>query len=162
MSRERAVIALGSNMGDRQDYLNRALAEMESRAGHITKKSEILETKAYGYTEQDDFLNMAVEIETELAPLDLLDLLLTIEAELGRVRVIHWGPRTIDLDLIYYGNHVIDQERLKVPHPDLHNREFVLGPVAQLGEDRYDPLRQKTVGQLLSELKMQSNHTTTA
>ena len=147
-----AIIALGSNMGDREMYLRRAWEEIEGRAGHITKASSIMETEAYGYTDQDNFLNMVLEIETGLSPHRLLAELLTIEAELGRVRTIHWGPRTIDLDIIYYGEQIIDDDDLRVPHPDLHNREFVLRPIAEIEPEWYDPKRQKTVGQMLDEL----------
>lgn len=147
-----AIIALGSNMGDREMYLRRAWEEIEGRAGHITKTSSIMETEAYGYTDQDNFLNMVLEIETGLSPHRLLAELLTIEAELGRVRTIHWGPRTIDLDIIYYGDQIIDDDDLRVPHPDLHNREFVLKPIAEIEPEWYDPKRQKTVGQMLDEL----------
>lgn len=111
-----------------------------------------METEAYGYTDQDNFLNMVLEIETGLSPHRLLAELLTIEAELGRVRTIHWGPRTIDLDIIYYGDQIIDDDDLRVPHPDLHNREFVLRPIAEIEPEWYDPKRQKTVGQMLDEL----------
>lgn len=147
-----SIIALGSNMGDRMNYLNKAQEKISERVGKVIKKSSILETKAYGYTEQDDFLNMAISVETALEPEELLDVLLEIELELGRVRTIHWGPRTLDLDVIYCGDIIISTEKLKVPHPDLHNREFVLKPIAEICPDFYDPLRKKTVKELLSEL----------
>jgi 2-amino-4-hydroxy-6-hydroxymethyldihydropteridine diphosphokinase len=148
----KAIIALGSNMGDRLGYLNEAQVQIEKRVGSITARSGIVETEAYGYTDQDDFLNMAVEVDTKLEPHDMLHELLSIEAELDRVRLIHWGPRTIDLDVIYCEDRIIDDEELKVPHPDLHNRMFVLGPVAEIAPDLMDPLRQKTVKELLAEL----------
>lgn len=147
-----AIIALGSNMGDRRAYLRRALAEIEARAGKICAQSSVLETAAYGYTEQDDFLNMAIVIDTDLSPEALLDTLLTIETELGRVRTIHWGPRTIDLDIIYLEDRIVETSRLHVPHPDLHNRRFVLEPIAEICPQFLDPLRNRTIAELLSEL----------
>lgn len=148
----RAILALGSNMGNRQEYLKRAIEELEKRCGRITKTSSILETKAYGYTEQDDFLNMALCLETELAPHELLAELNAIEADLGRVREIHWGPRTIDLDIIYYEDFIVEDERLTIPHADLHNRDFVLKPVCEIAGDYFDPKRKKTVRELLEAL----------
>lgn len=150
----RAVIALGSNMGDRQNYLDRAVQEIEKRVGRITAVSDILETKAYGYTEQGDFLNMVLICETALTPHVLLDVLHEIEAELDRVRLIHWGPRTVDLDILYYGEEIIKDEDLQIPHADLANRDFVLRPLAQIAETMLDPEKKKTIGQLLAELEM--------
>jgi 2-amino-4-hydroxy-6-hydroxymethyldihydropteridine diphosphokinase len=147
----RAIIAMGSNMGDRQGYLEAAQAAIEERVGHIAARSSVMETKAYGYTDQDDFLNMAVEVETEMEPHAMLRELLAIEADLDRVRLIHWGPRTIDLDVIYCEDRIINDEELKVPHPDLVNREFVLRPVSEIAPELVDPLRGKKVEELLAE-----------
>lgn len=147
------IIALGSNLGARENYLENAQKEISKRAGTIKKRSSIIETKAYGYTEQDDFLNMAIEIETALEPHNLLEELLKIESELGRVRTIHWGPRTIDLDIIYYGDRIIDEDDLKIPHPELHKRDFVLKPIEEIDSEFFDPIRRKTVKKLLEELQ---------
>lgn len=148
-----SFIALGSNMGDKNDNLNRAMDLIEDRVGRILKKSTVLNTEPYGYTEQDEFLNMAIKVDTELSPRKLLEELLKIELELGRVRKITWGPRTIDLDIIYYGNEIVDEPDLQIPHVDLYNRDFVLEPVAEIGEDFIDPRKNKTVKELLKELK---------
>lgn len=153
----RAFIAMGSNMGDRKEYVKRALEEIEKRAGHIIAKSSLIETKAYGYTEQDDFLNLAIEINTTLTPHELLDELLKIELELDRVRVVHWGPRTIDLDIIYYEDYIIDEENLHIPHIDLYNRDFVLGPIAEIDPDFKDPRKNETVSNLLEKLKIKNS-----
>ena len=147
----KAIIALGSNMGDRQGYLEAARAAIEERVGHIAARSSVMETKAYGYSDQDDFLNMAVEVETAMEPHAMLRELLAIEADLDRVRLIHWGPRTIDLDVIYCEDRIINDEELKVPHPDLVNREFVLRPVSEIAPELVDPLRGKKVEELLAE-----------
>ena len=149
----RVFVAIGSNIGDRHEYVSRALEMMEERAGTIVNRSTIIETKAYGYTDQDDFLNMAVELDTDLSADELLSTLQNIELELHRVRKIHWGPRTIDLDIIYYGDSIIDQDNLHVPHIDLYNRDFVLGPIAEMDPDFVDPRKNMTTGELLNQLK---------
>ena len=145
------IIGLGSNMGDRRNYLEQAIRQIEERVGRLLSRSSILETKAYGYTEQDDFFNMAVLVDTALPPHALLRELNAIEAELGRVRTIRWGPRTIDLDILYYGDLLLDDEDLQIPHIDLHNRDFVLTPAAEIAPDFYDVRRKKTIRQLLED-----------
>lgn len=98
-------------------------------------------------------MNMVIEVETGLKPDRLLDTLLAIETGLGRVRAKHWGPRTIDLDIIYLENEIIDTERLKVPHPDLHNRDFVLVPLSEIAPDFKDPVRGVSVADMLKALR---------
>ncbi|MBR3245400.1 MAG: 2-amino-4-hydroxy-6-hydroxymethyldihydropteridine diphosphokinase, partial [Parasporobacterium sp.] len=105
----------------------------------------ILETKAYGVTDQDDFLNMAVLLETSLTPYELLDVLHEIENELGRVRVIHWGPRTIDLDIIFFGDQILNDQDLTIPHPDYRNRDFVMKPLLEIVPDFVDPMTGRKV-----------------
>lgn len=148
-----AFIALGSNMGDRNKYLEDAITLINKRVGNVLKRSSILETEPYGYTDQDNFLNMAIKVDTELSPRDLLKELLQIEAELERVRLITWGPRTIDLDIIYYDNEIIDEADLKIPHIDLYNRDFVLKPIVEIDENFIDPRKNKKVRELLEELE---------
>ena len=151
--RETAVIAIGSNMGDRMSYIQSALDQMEEKAGHILAVSDIIETKAYGYTDQADFLNLAILLETELEPYPLLDVLHEIEADLDRVRIIRWGPRTIDLDIIFYGSRILDEEDLHIPHIDFMRRVFVLRPICQIAPDLKDPRTGKTIRTLLKELE---------
>ena len=148
----KVFLALGSNIGEREDYIKKAIDEIERRAGSIIDRSPIMQTKAYGFEDQPDFLNMALKIETELEPLELLDVLQKIELDLDRVRTVHWGPRTIDIDIIYYEDRIIDCDRLKVPHPDRCNRTFVIVPITEIEKDFVDPVENKTVYQLLSEL----------
>lgn len=147
----KAVIALGSNLGDRQAYLERAIDQISQQCGRILRRSSILETAAYGYTAQGDFLNMAVLADTILTPEALLHRLQSIELALGRVRTVHWGPRTIDLDLIYLEDRRIHTKDLVVPHPDRLNRLFVMEPVAELVPEWVDPEEQQTV-RVLAEI----------
>lgn len=149
----KAIIALGSNMGDRRQYLENGIMEIDRRVGTVQRRSSIWETKAYGVTDQPDFLNMAISVETVMDPEALLHELLTIEKEQHRKRIIHWGPRTLDLDLIYYGNRIIHSDDLIVPHPDRCNRDFVLGPIAEIEPDFPDPEKGRTVSELLAALK---------
>lgn len=154
----KAVISIGSNMGDRRANLEQAVRMMNEKAGTVLNCSEIIETKAYGYTDQDDFLNMAVLLETGLDPHELLDVLHEIENALGRVRVIHWGPRTIDLDIIFYGDRVLNDQDLTVPHPDYQNRDFVLIPLMNIVPHYKDPVTGKEVCEAAEELKQRLGH----
>ncbi|KXG77521.1 Bifunctional folate synthesis protein [Fervidicola ferrireducens] len=148
----RAFIALGSNLGDRKKNIAEAVERMRRRGIKIIKMSSVIETEPYGYKEQEKFLNAACLVETELSPLELLDVLLDIEKEMGRERKIRWGPRNIDLDLIFYEDRVIREERLEVPHPDAHNRTFVMGPIAEIDPDFVHPVLKKKVGEIYREL----------
>ncbi len=147
-----AFIGMGSNIGERHLYIEKAMDLIEDRVGKILKKSSIIETKPYGYLEQNDFLNLVVKIDTKLNYRELLNELLSIEIELDRIRTITWGPRTIDLDIIYYEDKIIDEDDLQIPHIDLYNREFVLRPMVEIEEGLIDPKKNKTVKELLLEL----------
>lgn len=149
----KAWVALGSNLGDRQKYLEDGLKKMRENGLDLIKVSSIIETKAYGNTNQGAFLNAVCQLETSLSPHQLLDLLLSIEKDLGRVRLEHWGPRTLDLDILFYENEIIEDQRLSIPHPDLTNRSFVLGPLKEISPDLLHPLLNKTIPTLYEELK---------
>jgi len=128
-----AFVGIGSNLGDRETNLERALELLAAEDGiEIAAVSEIRETEPVGPVEQGLFLNGAARVETSLAPRALLACLLTVENRLGRVREERWGPRTIDLDLLLYGDEQIDEPGLSVPHPRLHERRFALEPLADL------------------------------
>lgn len=135
----RAVLALGANMGDPARQISRAI---EAIAVHprisLLKQSTLIVSEPWGKTDQETFHNGAVLIETTLDPLDLLDFCLATEAEIGRVRIEKWGPRLIDIDLIVYDDLVMDSERLTLPHPYAHAREFVLGPLREIAPDIAD------------------------
>lgn len=149
----RVCIALGGNIGDTESLIKQSLAKMEENGIHPVKVSSLTVTKPYGGVEQDDFLNGACVAETELSPERLLKTLLEIEKELDRVRIIHWGPRTIDLDVIFYEDKIINTDFLKVPHPDMTNRTFVLGPMNEICPEWIHPVNGKTVKELYENLK---------
>ncbi len=149
-----AYIALGSNIGEREDYLNDAITKINSNSMcMVDKVSDFIITKPYGYTEQDDFLNGAIKIQTLYSPKMLLDFLQQIELEANRVRQIHWGPRTLDLDIIFYDDLIIDDDdSLTIPHPDMANRDFVLTPLNQIAPNHIHPVLGKCIRQLLLDL----------
>lgn len=149
-----AVVALGSNLGDSQAYLDNAVRTLQA-CSHIrnVRQSGWIVTKPYGYTEQPDFLNGAVILETLDAPMQLLQIMQEIENQAGRTREIHWGARTLDLDLIFYDDLILKHPALTVPHPDMQNREFVLKPVAELAPDYVHPVLRETVQGLLKNLE---------
>lgn len=126
-------LSLGSNMGDRKDYLNRALRALNDlEQTQVSQVSSFYETAAWGKTDQEDFLNICCQLETNLKPQDLLCHCQKIEKELDRVRHEHWGPRTIDIDILLYGQEIIDDNNLKVPHPYMTERAFVLVPLLEI------------------------------
>lgn len=153
---ETAYIALGSNLGDKEKNLRRALLLLMQQGVEVIKVSSFFKTEPYGVTDQPQFLNAVCEVRTSLAPLALLDVLLATELAMGRVRLRHWGERNIDLDLLLYGDMVMDTERLRLPHPDMQNRDFVLLPLAEVAPDVVHPVLKKTMEELketLSRLK---------
>lgn len=149
-----AYIALGSNMGDRNGWLELGRSGLEKHpACRDVRMASLYASSPYGGVEQEDFVNSALSLRTLLLPHELLDVLQGLEQEAGRKRLVHWGPRTLDLDLIFYDDLVLDDPRLIVPHPDLENRDFVLLPLCELAPAYRHPLTRKTVRQMLDELK---------
>jgi 2-amino-4-hydroxy-6-hydroxymethyldihydropteridine diphosphokinase len=146
-----AWIALGGNLGDREASLGAALQEA-SRFSDIVQVSSFYETEPVGFAEQPPFLNAVARLRTELDPRSLLDHLLAVEHQLGRARTIRNGPRVIDLDLLLYGQSVIDEPGLEIPHPRLHERRFVLAPLAELAPGLIHPVLQQTIAELLAKL----------
>lgn len=145
-----AYIGLGSNMGDKIANLNKAIGELGKVPGNkVLAVSSFYKTEPVGRAEQDWFVNAAAEIETSLTPRELLNKLLYIEKNLGRVRDVKWGPRVIDLDILLYDDLVMDEEGLSIPHPYLHERGFVLVPLAEIAPKVIHPKFKKSISELM-------------
>lgn len=150
---KKAYVAMGSNMGDLKAHLDGAVEALGQDAKiRVLKVADYLVTKPYGGVEQSDFLNSAVEIETLYTPEELLDKLHEIEQAHNRERIIHWGPRTLDLDILFYEDLIMDTPDLTIPHRDLHNRDFVLKPMAQIAPYYKHPIIGDTIEKLLKNL----------
>ena len=150
---KKAYVALGSNIGDSKAHLDGAVEALEAdEKVRVLKVADYIVTKPYGGVEQDDFVNSAMAIETLYSPEELLDRLHEIEADHARERMIHWGPRTLDLDILLYEDVVMDTPDLIIPHKDMHNREFVLKPMAEIAPYEKHPILGQTMEQLLKQL----------
>lgn len=154
---ETVYLALGSNIGRRKYHLSKALKLIEECGLDITKKSKIYKTKAVSKIKQDDFLNMCVEAKTTHSPEKLLTAIQLIEKQIGRTRkekkkVGYEKPRIIDIDIIFYGNKIVGRRNLKIPHPRMHKRKFVLEPLSEIAPLIKHPLQHKTVCELLKNL----------
>lgn len=149
----RAFLALGSNMGDKKAYLEMGVRGIrETRGCEVILVSDFITTAPYGGVEQDDFLNGAMEIRTLLTPEELLERLHEIEQDANRERIVRWGPRTLDLDILLYDDLVMDTPDLHIPHIEMHKRDFVLKPMAQIAPYVRHPVYHRTVGELLAQL----------
>ncbi len=148
-----AYIALGSNIGKRKAYLDGAVRALELLADtDVVSVSSFYETAPYGMTEQDDFLNACLKLRTLLEPEELLEALNKIEQAAGRERKIHWGPRTLDLDIIFYDDLVSETEELCIPHVEMHKRKFVLEPLCEIAPYKRHPVYGKTVREMLEDV----------
>lgn len=146
--KRRVFIGLGSNLGDRRANLAAALERLTERKIKVCQASSLIETQPWGGVQQEAFLNQVLEVETWLNPQDLLQTLLAIEAELGRVREVKWGPRVIDLDILYIGQEQIYSPDLIVPHPYVEERAFVLESLVEIAPHFVDPVQGKSIRQL--------------
>lgn len=144
---DRVFIALGSNLGDRAGNLRKAAALIE-RQTRVISVSPFYETEPWGDTGQGPFINAVIEVRTQLGPAELLSSLKSIEEEMGRKPERRWGPRLIDLDIIFYGDKIIEKEGLKIPHPGAHERAFVLVPLNDIAPEFIHPSLGKTISVL--------------
>lgn len=145
----KAYLSLGSNQGERTAHLKKARQLLADTAGLILKSSKIYETAAWGKTDQGDFLNQVILLDTTLSAEALIKTCLKIEAALGRSRGERWGARSIDIDILFYGSAIIDQAHLQIPHPRIQDRNFVLVPLAELAPTFIHPVYQKNIATLL-------------
>lgn len=144
-----AYLLTGGNTGDRLHYLDAAAEAIKNRCGSIVKQSSVWETAAWGIEKQNKFLNRALKLSTHLSPYELLDCILQIEQELGRIRQEKYGPRLIDIDILLFNDETIDTRNLTIPHPELPNRRFALQPLFEIAPSKIHPVIKKTIAQLL-------------
>ena len=148
-----AFLGLGSNLGNRAGYLEDALQSLDAhQCIRILARSSMYDTDPVGEIAQPNFLNMVVEIETSLPPPELLELCLTIEESNGRVRSVKWGPRTLDIDILFYSNKIIEIDGLRIPHPEAHRRLFVVKPMAEIAEPLNHPVLTEQISSILQLL----------
>ncbi|MFI5162433.1 MAG: 2-amino-4-hydroxy-6-hydroxymethyldihydropteridine diphosphokinase [Sphingobacteriales bacterium] len=143
----------GSNLGDRQAYLQNAVHHIEAEIAPVFKQSAIYETQSWGKTDEPDYLNQVIQLKTALPAEVILQKILDIEKQMGRKREVKWGSRIIDIDILFYGQAIINEPGLQIPHPELHKRMFTLAPLNEIAPDFIHPVFGKTIFQLKSELK---------
>lgn len=153
---DKVYLLLGTNEGRREQNLSAAIALIAQNCGNVLQSSSLYETEAWGLKEQQAFLNEAVAIETSLPPLELLLVLKKLEKEIGRKETIKWGPRVIDMDILFYGNEIVNEEELKIPHPFIAERKFTLVCLNEIAGDLVHPVLKKTIKDLLKDCKDES------
>lgn len=144
-------LALGSNVGDKQHHIQKAIELLHAHVASITQ-APLYETKPVGYQKQDNFLNTAIQGDTDLSPQALLTFVKQIEKYVGRITRFRWGPREVDIDILLYDDRVHHDETLEIPHPRMHMRDFVLRPLADLAPELTHPVFKKPISQLLEEI----------
>jgi 2-amino-4-hydroxy-6-hydroxymethyldihydropteridine diphosphokinase len=143
-------LLLGSNMGNSTELLSNAIEQIENKIGPLLLQSNLYATAAWGNTSQPDFLNQVIKIATNLQAVETLEIILSIEKEMGRIRTVKNAPRIIDIDILFFNNEIINRIDLIVPHPEIQNRRFVLTPLNEIAPQMIHPVLNKTIDQLLS------------
>lgn len=151
-----AYIGIGSNLGNRQENCLRAIELLQKKDIIVTKRSSLYETEPWGVKDQPRFINMAIEIDTSLEPKELLKILKNIEKELGREKSSKWGPRIIDLDILLFDDIILNEDNLKIPHPLMQERDFVLRPLCEIAPDIYHPLLKLSIYELMQKIHRKS------
>ncbi|WP_183875950.1 2-amino-4-hydroxy-6-hydroxymethyldihydropteridine diphosphokinase [Pedobacter sp. AK017] len=150
---ENVYLLLGSNLGDRSELIKEAIEQIDKRIGQVFLTSAFYETSAWGKEDQPAFLNVAVGVNTALSPIQVLEMVLQIELDLGRVRHEKWGSRLIDIDIVLFGSKIVDNgSQLQIPHPQMQHRKFVLVPLAEIAPDSIHPVFKLTVSEILERL----------
>lgn len=150
---EKVVLHLGSNKGDRLNNLERAINFIHQTIGKTKNISSVFVTAAWGVVEQPDFLNQVVVVESNLSPDKLIRTIQKIETIIGKEKEYHWGPRYIDIDILFYGKQIINNKNLKIPHPEIQNRNFVLIPLNEVEPDLIHPVLQKSIHSLVTSCR---------
>jgi 2-amino-4-hydroxy-6-hydroxymethyldihydropteridine diphosphokinase len=146
-------LSLGGNLGNTREIFERSYPMIENKVGSIIQKSSLYQTAAWGLRDQSDFINQVLLVESSLAPHEILFEIQAIEKALGRERLITWGPRTLDLDILFIDQEVIQASNLQVPHPHIQDRKFILIPLHEIAADWIHPVFKKSVKELLIETK---------
>ena len=141
-------LGLGSNRGDRKKNILKAIKLLKTSGQKVLRLSSLCETKPYGYKKQKKFLNAVVKLKTKLLPSELLELCKKIEKKIGRTKSFRWGPREIDVDILFFGRKIMKSKKLTIPHSDLHNRTFVLQPLTEIAPNFIHPVLKKRVSEL--------------
>lgn len=144
---------LGSNVGKKKEMLDEAIMTIQNKIGHIIVCSSFYETEPWGLKEQENFINMALKLESKLEINDVFDLTKAIELELGGPKEVKWGPRALDIDILYCDDLVINTERLTIPHPHLYNRNFVLVPLVEIAGEFIDPIKKICIDEIYDDCK---------
>ena len=147
---------LGSNKGDRTSYLSNAIKQITAKIGQVTDQSAIYQTEPWGKKDQDEFLNMAIKVESNLAPEDALNAAKKIETDMGSEKKEKWGPRIIDIDILYCGDLIMEKDNLVIPHPHIYERNFVLIPLMEIAGDFIDPAKEMSIEDIFDLCKDES------